>query len=390
METVQTQDLGNLRSRDQKQTGIREGPNHSIFPTSGLSKGLVSLFLHFEHSPLFFWRFYQYRLKRNTKLNVMDLSAVDRDYYFEIGGTEDVSQLKHRRNIDSVQRMAQQVRSAPSTTTNSRQPQPKRRRISAVQATRPQEILDLDEQDAPVDDNHNRRNHNVRQPVDDVLNPQQQNSSQSVDLSGQFPFDIGNLPDLDLTNGNLEELPPKTEHKSGYVPLTDVLERLQGKMTIFERDLLDKKNIEMQEITMTKMKAVTQAVEKQFLESPQLIGSIPNVPDQKASAFLCWFNYHKNEIMEDGHVRGDVNLVLTLLASLKAENNEWCEFLDRWILRRILHDDEFGAVWKAVKNELQIPSDPVVHYDESKSDVLPGARPAIPQAAQSDKEEADD
>ena len=307
---------------------------------------------------------------------------MDRDYYYEIGGTDDVTQLRHRRNIDSVQRMALQV--GVSSTTNNREPQPKRRRISAVQPSSSAAMLDLSEQ---VDQNHNRPQQNSP-ATDGVHNHPQQISQQVTAFSEQLPFDIGTLPDL--TTDVVDEFPPKVENKPGLVPLEDVLDRLEGKMTIFERDQLDKKNIEMHEITVTKMKAVTRAVEEQFLENPQLIGSIPNVPDQKASAFLCWLNHHKNEIKEDAAIRGNMDLVLTLFTSLKTVLNEWDEFLDRWRLRRILLDDDFAAVWKAVKDDLQLSNDPIVPYDESKSDILPDARPSIQAVQQdSDKDELD-
>ena len=46
--------------------------------------------------------------------------------------------------------------------------------------------------------------------------------------------------------------------------------------------------------------------------------------------------------------------------------NEWEEFLDRCRIRRILNNDEFSIVWRAVKQDLGM-QDPVVE-DDSKNE----------------------
>ena len=54
--------------------------------------------------------------------------------------------------------------------------------------------------------------------------------------------------------------------------------------------MLDKKKIEMYEITKQKITALRNSIESHFINEPQLIGCIPGIEQQESIAFDCWLN----------------------------------------------------------------------------------------------------
>ena len=226
-----------------------------------------------------------------------------------------------------------------------------------------------------ISDNHNRRGIQNNPTVTPV------------------PIDPGVAQDLsvmhDLTN-DADGIPPKLEHKKkkkgdSQKPFRLVLNRLQDKLELFERIQLDKKKIETAEITATKIKAMSEAMEKQFLTKPQLIGAIPSVTNQEEIAFDCWMMHHHESIFKTKSIKADVDLFITQLVSLKAADAEWRQFLNRWKLLRILHKDDFTAIWKSVRKELNIPTDdPVIELAEF-SDEEPNDEDVV--SALNDKDE---
>ena len=102
-------------------------------------------------------------------------------------------------------------------------------------------------------------------------------------------------------------------------------------------------------------------------------------------SFDCWMLHHHESIFETKSIKADVDLFITQLVSLKAADAEWRQFLTRWKLLRILHKDDFTAIWKSVKKELNIPTDdPVIELAEF-SDEEPHDEDAV--CALNDKDE---
>lgn len=269
--------------------------------------------------------FLKYKLKRAHNLVVSELSQANQDYYHEIGGVDDMNIML--RNIDSIRQMSQNL----SSNSKSSQPSRKRRRISVSAAV-------------GVNNNHNAQ-----------VNAQ--NMGIQSGSIGTAPLNLG--PMVQLSAQELAQIPPKLESEIPFLSLNHALMRLKDKLDVFEVEKLDKKKVEMHDITIVKMNAVAEAVEKQFLTQPQLIGSIPSVGNQESTAFFCWLDHHKDVILKDSFVKNQTDCFMTQLVSLKANTNEWHQFLDKWRLRRILYSDQFTVVWRGLKKDLNIPGDPV-------------------------------
>ena len=189
-----------------------------------------------------------------------------------------------------------------------------------------------------------------------------------TNLSNHNRSDMQNIPGvgqdasnvLDLTSFEAINIPPKLEKKDVHKPMRMVLDQLQDKLDVFERLQLDKKKVETAEITATKMEAMAKAMEDQFLTKPHLIGAIPSVNNQEDIAWSCWISKHHETLLKTESIKGDLDLFIMQLVSLQAADVEWKEFLIRWKLLRILHQDDFQAVWKSVQKELNIPGSPVI------------------------------
>ena len=203
-----------------------------------------------------------------------------------------------------------------------------------------------------------RRPSKKRRISDDLpINSSNHNRSGMLNNQGVGP-DTGNV--LDLTAFEAINIPPKLEKKDVHKPMRMVLDQLQDKLDVFERLQLDKKKVETAEITATKMEAMAKAMEDQFLTKPHLIGAIPSVHNQGDIAFSCWFSKHHDAILKTESIKADLDLFITQLVSLQAADVEWKEFLIRWKLLRIVHQDDFQAVWKSVQKEMNIPGSPVI------------------------------
>ena len=162
--------------------------------------------------------FLKYKLKRSTNLNIKDLpNEADREYYFEIGGLEDVEALKAKTydiNYDSIQRVANNFENY----NNSRRR--KRRRIEANNDT----------------SNHN---HNIATDTNMVMNSQAQTPQIVINepsISGIEPIP----PPLRRSNDNSQRTRPKRESNA---KLDEALVNLHDKLNTFEQEVLEKKKI---------------------------------------------------------------------------------------------------------------------------------------------------
>ena len=280
--------------------------------------------------------FLKYKLKRVDNLKLEDLpNEADREYYFEIGGLEDVEKLKTQTydiNYDSVEQITNNFQNY----NNSRRK--KRRRIDV------NDDLDGSNANSNVNDsNHNNRNRNSNnnhiqsQPPQIIINEPR--------ISG-----ISSMPPS--LSGNR---PQRPKHEAD-VKVDEALLNLSGKLDVFEQEMLDKKKIEMYELTKQKITAMKNSIESHFINDPHLIGCIPSIEQQESIAFDCWINKYKHIIKDDRHIKGNVDLLINQVCTLKSDMSEWTSFLSKWKLNRIIYNDNFQIIWNKTKNELNIQS----------------------------------
>ena len=278
--------------------------------------------------------FLKYKLKRATNLKISELSETNKAYYYEIGGLDDVDELiKRKYNIDSVQKMTNNFQNYNN--------QRKRRRIQMENGGNNQ-----------PDNNHNRNN-----AVENVEEKKENEVDEVVDAMPPL-----NLPNIN--NFSSVSMPPKLETDS---KLTEALSYLNDKMDIFEREQLDKKKIEIFEITKQKLIAINQSVETHFINYPHLIGCLPNIPEQHTLAFDCWLNKYKHIILKDPAIKNGLELFIEQLVILKMDQSEWRSFLTKWKMNRIFHKDDFHIIWKNVKSDLNI-EEPLPQNDKEEND----------------------
>ena len=278
--------------------------------------------------------FLKYKLKRSTNLNVEDLrNEADKEYYFEIGGLEDVEALKAQTydiNYDSVQQISNNFENY----NNSRRR--KRRRIK-------------------VNDNSLNQNHNHNRPVNNNENQvaEIQESNQRIIVNRLNVSAVEHVPPPLQNNNhnNRQRTRPKSENGD---KLDEALVNLHDKLDVFEQEVLDKKKIEMYEITKQKWTAIKNSMESHFINDAQLIGAIPGIENQDAIAFDCWLNKYKHIIKDDREIRGNVELLMDQICILKDDMTEWNNFLTKWKLHRIFYDDNFQIVWNKIKDQLNI------------------------------------
>ena len=276
--------------------------------------------------------FLKYKLKRTQNLKIEDLpNEADKDYYFEIGGIEDVEKLKKQTydiNYDSVH----QITNNFENYNNNRKR--KRRRIEGI----------VDNIDSNIDQNHNH-NHNHN------------NNNNNANDNRQQPQIIVNEPRV----GGLSSVPPALAQNQPQrlkrepdVKVDEALLNISGKMDVFEQEMLDKKKIEMYEITKQKMNAMKTSMETHFINDPHLIGCIPGIEQQDSIAFDCWINKYKHIIKDDNQIKGNIHLLVDQLSIMRSDMTEWTNFLTKWKLNRMLYDDNFQIIWTKVKDELNI------------------------------------
>ena len=281
--------------------------------------------------------FLKYKLKRATNLNINDLSQADKEYFYEIGGLDDINQLvKNTYNIGSVAKMSN---------------------ILSGQK-RNREQFETGNLNASLTENLKDSNHNRHEVTTAVIQDAHVEHSQANVNQFNFPPEI-------LASGE-----PKQENALSDPKLTAALLNLNEKLDVFEKEQLDKKKIEMFEITKQKLTAMKQMMLNQFLNEPHLIGCISGVEDQTCLSFDCWMNNYKHIITEDDSIRKDIDLFITQMAILRADKTEWHKFLTKWKLNRIFLNDDFHLVWSKVKTELNIQNNSIVvqHSNQRNND----------------------
>ena len=272
--------------------------------------------------------FLKYKLKRSVNLKIEDLpNEADKEYYFEIGGLEDVQKLINNTydvNYDSVQRITNNFENYNNNRSSSRR---KRRRI---------------EINENANDNAHNKNHNLsNQSNNNFLQPQ-------IIINDAQINEISSVPPA-LSNNHPQRQKIERDYK-----VDEALINLSEKLDAFEQDVLDKKKIEIYEITKQRIVAIKNSMETYFINDPHLIGCIPAVENQESIAFDCWMNKYKHIIKDDKEIKGNFQLIIDQLCLLKSDMSDWTNFLTKWKLYRIFHQDNFRIVWHKIKKELNI------------------------------------
>ncbi len=145
---------------------------------------------------------------------------------------------------------------------------------------------------------------------------------------------------------------PKMEEIPKY---THALVVLNDKLDEFEREQLNKKKIEMFEITKQKILALTESIETEFINHPHMIGCIPGIDgtEQEKLSFNCWINNYKHIIKNDESIKHiTLDVFVQQILVLQTEPETWDNFFTKWRLNRILFGDKFAVIWKKVKQEV--------------------------------------
>jgi len=277
--------------------------------------------------------FLKYKLKRHRNLKVSDLSLADQDYYHELGGVDDIDEMRRRQaNLDSL-------------------PKTQRKAFNTTQ-------MELDGTDVAVHNNHNH-NHNVNNIESQV----------HIQPSHFMP-----------NTGYIQSIPPETKNVMPELseiitePKIDTtLEQLHQNYSDFEREQMDKKKDVANILTKEKTKAFLIEMADQMTTKPSLIGMMPglNLKHQLLIGFQSWISQNINKIMEFGYNK---NLLTQKLAMIKGDNTETLLFLQHWKMRRIIFGDDFRTVWTFVCMSLNIrkPNDKQEASDdeETKTDDL--------------------
>ena len=333
--------------------------------------------------------FIKYKLKRNTNLKIEDLTPLDQDYYMEIGGLRDINELiKRTYNIDSIDKIQrinckrQTVKNVPSFNNNNNynnnnninnnidndddnndddftdsfdainQNANKRRRLNKYNT------------DNSNNSNMNRNNYNSigyrnNNNYNNNNNKNNNNNSNRNKNIRSNNFNVGRSNTLDLTSSMPPEVSQaptlftvKTEqnnNKTIYSRNVDAaLRKVNNEMDVYEQELLDKKKLETFEITKQKIMSLKRFLENILSNEPEFIGFIPGVGthiEQIENAFYYWLNENKIIIQSET----DKQIFIQQILTLKNDMMEWNEFLSKWKLLRIFHNNNFNLIWNEIK-----------------------------------------
>ena len=273
--------------------------------------------------------FLKYKLKRYRNLNVSDLKPEDQEYYHEIGGVDDIEEMRRRQaNIDSIPKSEQQSLRIAGMDVEQNE--------INMQQTLLQDIQGQGNQD------HNH-NHN---------NPQ-------------------NLPHPMAETVNIQSIPPRWDsiappaNQFNPEPKIDTtLEQMHQNYNAFEREQMDKKRDITNILTKEKTKAFLDMMAEQMATKPQLLGLMPglNLKHQLLVGFQAWISNNMRRIIELGYNK---RILCQQLAFLKGDNVDTILFLQHWKMQRIIFNDDFRVVWNFITVSLKIKKD----SDKEESDI---------------------
>lgn len=266
--------------------------------------------------------FLKYKTKNYINLKVSDLSKADQEYYREIGGLDDIEELRRRQaNIDSIDKGAERVF--------------KKRRLNPPDEA--SEDVDLASNNA---NNHNR-------------NPPSQMSI-AVPISQNLPPEMPSLSQPE---------PPKMDA---------ALEAIFENYNQFEREKMEKQRDAAKILTEEKTKTFLKVFSDQATSDPLLIGMLPgsSSKDQLTNAFHAWISKNVDRILSSGVDRYEL---ATKASELKGNEVDTMIFLQEWKMIRMLFKDSYLATWGFIKRELEIRCDDSKQeqdFDEEKAEDL--------------------
>ena len=285
--------------------------------------------------------FLKYKLKRYRNLKVSDLSRDDQDYYKEIGGLEDLEEMKRRQaNIDSIPKGERQA--------------------FANNNSNPQSNMEVDQNEINVQ----------RALLDEAANNQRLqnvNRNHNVANSNRNDVMVQNLPPP--LNNSINSMPPLSQ-QTVEPKLDATLDALHQNFNEIEREQLDKKRETTQILTEVKTKAFLNVVAQEMSMKPQLIGLLPglHLKHQLLCAFHSWIANNIQRITEIGY---DKKILSLRLSILKGDVEDTALFLQQWKMQRIIFKNEFRLVWEFVAKSLKIPRmNDKDEIDDEKSDEL--------------------
>ena len=288
--------------------------------------------------------FLKYKLKRATNLKITELAPLDQDYYYEIGGLNDVNELIRKTyNIDSLDKI---------------QPLRKRPRYAIDDGNFMDVQNDVIKGISDHNTNHNNlsnknRNNNSNQYINQSFkNSSNNDNSNSRDVGQRHvPIDISSIPPSVSQAPSLLSI--KTEKSKHSKNIDTALRTLNTKMDVFEQEQLDKKKIEIYELTKQKILCFKRILENVLNNEPELIGFIPGIGtliEQIESAFYYWLHVNKDIIKN----KTEINVFMQQIITLKTDMIEWQEFLTKWKLLKIFHDNNSVIIWNEIKQNLNI------------------------------------
>ena len=281
--------------------------------------------------------FLKYKLKRYRNLNVSDLKPEDQEYYHEIGGVDDIEEMRRRQaNIDSIPKSEQQSLMVAGMDVDQNEVNMQRVLLQDVQGQN-------DEYQNHNGDNYNQNhnhNHNI-QPNQNINQPNTQN------------FNVQSIPP------RWESIIAQQSSQITMEPKIDAtLEQIHQNYSEFEKEQMDKKRDVANILTKEKTKAFLTMVTEQMSSKPEIIGMIPGLPlkQQLLVGFNAWISYNQARIIGLGYNK---SILCQQLAFLKGDTADTMLFLQHWKMQRIIFEDNFNLVWRFICVALNIkrPSD---------------------------------
>ena len=258
--------------------------------------------------------FLKYKLKRYRNLNVSDLKPEDQEYYHEIGGVDDLEEMRRRQaNIDSIPKSEQQSMIAAGMDVD--------QNTLNVQSAMLQDVQD---QTGPEMNDNQNHNHNYNQ------NPQNVNIR-----------NISSVPP------RWESVIPQSSQITVEPKIDATLEQIHQNYSVFEKEKMDKQRDVANILTKEKTKAFLSMVSEQMSSKPEILGMMPglSMKQQLFVGFHAWVSHHRARIIELGY---DKNILCQQLAFLKGDNLDTVLFLQHWKMQRILFADDFHLVWRFI------------------------------------------
>ena len=261
-------------------------------------------------------RFLKYKLNRTIDLTPEELNDNDLQWYLEIGGVMSHAELlRQQGNIGSIEDAADDGRNV-------------RRRLNDTEPTF------VEAGDAAI------------------LPPMLPSVMPSI--SAMPSLDHFADPVESNHNSNAAPQAPQAQKVEGvdseYAPALRVL---HAKQTLYEKEQLERKKLDMEALFGVKCSVIKELFEKLLTEQPECTGFIPfcSTANQDENGFDFWLARHADQIKSKV---ADVQVLIQQLAALQEETAAWKSFLRTWKWQRIFQENKFSVVWAWMAATLNI------------------------------------